>query len=107
MTVFYEWDVELQTTVDAEEHEIGEVLDHRFQASYQRVKDFINATVPDEGCEFVAVLIRTDDDNRAWAYVQDGKLPEYFLDAYNSEYRKVPKKFHDEVAKVEEKKNDG
>jgi len=101
MTVFYEWDCELQTTVHTEEHEAGEVLDHRFQASYQRVKDYIESTIPDEGCVFVAVLVRTDDDNRAWAYVEDGKLPEYFLDAYSSEYRKVPKQFHIEVAKAE------
>jgi hypothetical protein len=101
MTVIYEWDCELQTTVDSEEHEVGEVLDHRFKASYQSAKDFIDTTVPDEGCKFVAVLVRTDDDKRAWAYVEDGKLPEYFLDAYDSEYRRVPKAFHAEVAKAE------
>jgi len=102
MTVWYEWDCELQTVVDSEEHEAGEVLDHRFQASYQRVKDYIETTVPDEGCKFVAVLVLTDDNNRAWAYVEDGKLPEFFLDAYNSEYRKVPKMFHAEVAKAKD-----
>lgn len=102
MTVRYEWDCELQA-VETPDQEC-EVIDHRFYSfysSYKRIKEYIEATTPDEGFKFVAVLVRTDDDHRAWAYVEDGKLPEFFLDAYNSEYRRVPKMFHVEVAKAE------
>jgi len=97
----YEWDCELHTEGELKD---SEVLSHSYLTDYRRVKEFIDAAVPDEGCEFVAVLVRTDDDNKAWAYVQDGQLPKFFLDAYNSEYRKVPKKFHAEVARVEGEK---
>ena len=104
MTISYEWDCELHREL----HTAGEPselqMPFSYTTDYRRVKEFIEATIPDKDCEFVAVLVRTDDDNRAWAYVEDGKLPEFFLDAYNSEYRKVPKKFHDEVAKVEGEK---
>jgi len=37
--------------------------------------------------------------DRLWAYIKDGKLPEFFNDAYgNSTSHRVPKRFHKEVA---------
>jgi hypothetical protein len=35
---------------------------------------------------------------RSWAYIEDGKLPEYFTDAYGEETAKVPAKYHREIA---------
>lgn len=39
--------------------------------------------------------------DRLWAYVKDGKLPECFSDAHNHELpaMKVPQRFHQEFAK--------
>lgn len=36
---------------------------------------------------------------RTWAYVEDGKLPEYFSNSSDQEESKVPKRFHKELAK--------
>lgn len=33
-------------------------------------------------------------DGRSWAYIVDGKLPEYFTDAYDDQTAKVPQKYH-------------
>jgi hypothetical protein len=45
------------------------------------------------------VLVRDDDHSRGWAYVENGKLPEYITDAYGRNIVKVPNKFHNELKK--------
>lgn len=98
MTVYYEWDVE-----EVDEHD--DVQDHYHTDSYASAKA-IHAAVPGEGTNMTSriVLIRDDDNTRtgqrAWAYLEDGKLPEYFEDAHGVEVAKVPKRFHEEVARA-------
>ena len=97
MTTTYEWDVEEQTAEDSDENEAGEVLDHLFCTSYAEAKRQA-ARPASEGCKFVIVLVRDADDGRSWAYMEDGKLPTHFCDAYQSPVAKVPQRFHKEVA---------
>lgn len=97
--VDYEWVVELCTAVESEAHEENEVLDLSFCTSYKEALE--DATLePEEGFKNVIVLVRTDAKGRAWAYLEDGKLPTHFSDAYGCDVAKVPEKFHKEVAKV-------
>ena len=91
MTVYYEWDVE---TVTKDEFE--DIENHAHQKSYADCVAFA-ATEPPEGFFYRIVLVRDDDDRRAWAYLKDGKLPEYFSDADGRDYRKAPKRFVLEV----------
>lgn len=35
---------------------------------------------------------------RAWVYLDGSKLPEWFTDGNGCDYRKVPQRFHREVA---------
>lgn len=37
-------------------------------------------------------------EERTWAYVKDGQLPEYFSDAFGALVHLVPKRFHKELA---------
>lgn len=97
-SVGYEWDVEIVADGDTVEHEDGEVLEHDHCGSYAEAKRKA-AETPPEGCRYVIVLVRDDDKCRAWAYLEDGKLPETFTDGLGHEYRQVPKRFVDEVAK--------
>jgi len=97
MTVYYEWDVE-------EIDENDDIQDHYHCDSYASAKA-INEAVPAEGTSMTSciVLVRDDDNTRtgcrSWAYLEDGKLPEYFEDAHGVEIAKVPKRFHAEIAK--------
>lgn len=57
--------------------------------------------MPNE-CREVAVVCddySTHPMLRSWAYIKDGLLPEYFEDAGGLDTRKVPKKYHKELAK--------
>lgn len=96
MTVYYEWDVE-----EVDEHE--DVQHHNHTSSYAEAKAI--AATPDEaGMTSRIVLVRDDDSTRtgcrAWAYMEDGELPEWFEDASGVEIAKVPKRFHAEVARL-------
>lgn len=97
MTVYYEWDVE-----EVDEHD--DIIDHHHTDSYAKAKA-INETPSDEGITSRIVLVRDDDNTRtgcrAWAYMEGSELPEYFEDANGVEVAKVPKRFHDEVARNE------
>lgn len=98
MTVRYEWDVETVADGDSAENEDGEILDHNHCESYAEARRIADME-PEDGTRHVIVLVRDDDEGRSWAYLdEDGKLPEYFEDAYNQPVRKVAKKFHEEVA---------
>lgn len=99
LSLVYEWDVELVAAVDTPDLEEGEVVEHLFQSSYRDCVKAAAGKAP-EGLKYVSVLVRDDDDRRAWAYIEDGVLPEVFTDADGSDYKRVPKKFHDEVVRV-------
>lgn len=92
----YEWDVE---TVDAH----GDIEDHDHTASCD--KHCVEAALDKTGRTRL-VLVRDDFNkegeqvDRHWAYVIDGKLPEYFEDAYQRRTCKVPRQYHRELAKA-------
>jgi hypothetical protein len=104
MTVYYEWDVEEVAEADMtscnQDFAKDDVMEHWHQTSYKDCLAFIANTQPELNTRYDIVLVRDDDDRRAWAYIQDdGTLPEYFCDADGHEYKKVPKRFHEEVKK--------
>ncbi len=80
MQTYYEWDKER-----IDEH--GDIIDHDFADA---LKDLKNR-------EGILVLVRDDPHGRSWAYVEDGKLPEYFVDAFGNQTAKVPQRFHKEL----------
>ncbi len=98
-TVFYEWDVEEVTDVESERYEEGEVIEHWHQESYADCQHLTAQKAP-SGMRFEIVLVCNTFDDRSWAYVENGKLPKYFENAYQNKTRKVPKRFHDELAKA-------
>ena len=101
MTVKYEWDVETQAVGDSDANEHGDILEHEFCDSYAEALRTIAAFPAESGERRIIVLVRDDDVCRAWAYMEEpGVLPEFFADAYGNEDAKVPKSFHDEVAKA-------
>lgn len=89
MTVTYEWDVETWGAEECLEHNHDDRLNERMRKA---LADTSNG-------ETRLVLVRDDDTGRAWAYVKDGALPEYFTDAYECETTVVPKRFHEELAR--------
>lgn len=98
--VEYEWDVEEVTAVDSEQYEKGEVLDHWHWDTYSDCVKFVTRHKAPEGMEYHICIVRDDDAGRSWAYLNaDGTLPENFLDAFDRYAAKVPKRFHQEVAK--------
>lgn len=91
----YEWDVEVYT-----DDEYQDIEDHLFQSDYAGCVKEMQAETP-EGMKKRVVLVRDDDSRnggRSWAYMENGKLPEYFEDAYGVKTAKVPKRFHQEVS---------
>mgnify|MGYP001618257199 CR=1 FL=1 len=96
MTVHYEWDVELvRTYADGD----NDVVDHNFFSTYLGCKWYVNKKKLDPSYSLEIVLVCDDDNGRSWAYMEDGKLPEYFQDAYQNDVCKVPVRFHNEVLK--------
>lgn len=104
MPVAYEWDVETQVTYD-DRNDIDsmDVLDHQHVNSYKEAK-LVAAGTPEPHEEGTVthhiVLVRDDDEGRAWAYLEDGVLPEFFMDADGKNTTRVPKRFHEEVARA-------
>ena len=96
MTVIYEWDVE---TVQTYEDGDNDVLDHYHTETYADAVRYTAAQPPESGISYKIVLVRDDDDRRSWAYVEDGKLPDWCSDAYEHHWGRVPKRFHKEVAR--------
>lgn len=99
MTVYYEWDCEEVSASDTAEKEKGEVIEHYHSATYKEALA-LSLTTPPAGSEWSIVLVRDDDDRRAWANMHDGEngtLPEWFIDGDGIDYRKVPKRFFKEV----------
>lgn len=84
----YEWDYE---TLD----ENGDIMEHDHA---DRLSDFSESQktdtlvlVMDEGKENSGI------ESRSWAYVKDGKLPDFFSDAFQRPVSKVPERFHKEL----------
>ena len=92
MTVYYEWDVE-----EVDQH--GDIQDHNHSETYAEAKKFYAMPPGNPGMTSRIVLVRDDDKCRAWAYMENGTLPEHFEDANGVEVAKVPKRFHDEVSR--------
>ena len=87
--VIYEWCYE---TID----EYGDIIDNDHA---DKLSEFNEERKTEQLC--LVQNIGDDDnglDDRHWAYVKDGKLPEFFADAMG-EFTgyKVPQKFHAEL----------
>ena len=97
MKINYEWDVE---TVD----EFGDIQDHDHS---ETLRDYhLEVEAPNR-----LVLVRdsyTDYGlDRSWAYVEDGKLPSHFEDAYGQKIRRIPKRFQFEMDRlIKQKRGD-
>lgn len=100
MTVTYEWDCETVANGDSPDFEDGEVIDHAHGASLAEVKKWAESNPPEAGFRHEFVLVRDDDEGRSWAYIEAGKLPEYFTDADGADGAKLPQRFIKEVAKA-------
>jgi|TARA_R110000824_G_C14664366_1_gene618227 hypothetical protein len=81
MAVIYEWVIE---TID--EHGDIQDVDH--------ADSFPSDVTPVEPWVSVDVALRREDDDSLWsyAYVENGKLPEFFEHG-----QRVPKRFHREI----------
>lgn len=88
--VFYEWTTE---TIDAD----GDIVDSGF---FDKLSDISK----DDFESNDVGLVRNEGDeanglkDKFWAYIKDGKLPEYFVDGGGHEISiKVPQKYHKEL----------
>lgn len=83
--------------------EAGDIYDHNFaNKAIDALKNVLQGSEDSRIC-FRLVLVRNvidkfgDLEERSWAYVEDGKLPEYFLDAFDKQTIKVPLRFITEL----------
>lgn len=100
MAVYYEWDCEEVSDIEQEGYAVDDIIEHYHSRTYKEALA-ISQTTPPEGSRWDIVLVRDDDDRRAWAYMmdgEDGNPPEWFCDADGREYKRVPKRFFNEVA---------
>ena len=105
MAVFYEWDCEEVSDIDQPGFDKDDVIEHWHSRTYKEALA-MSKTEPTEGSRWDIVLVRDDDDRRAWAYMSDGEngtLPEWFCDADGLEYKRVPKRFFNEVTHAHRK----
>lgn len=99
-SVRYEWDVE--TWIEYHDG-LDDVLEHNHAERVADLLDCLHAPKPDpegEGTILARLVLVRDEldvwncvEERTWAYVEDGKLPETFQDGH-----KVPVRFHRELA---------
>lgn len=83
MNTTYEWDIE---TMDGDD-----IVDHNHSDRIPCAPLLENE---------VLVLVRDNrDDGRLWAYVIDGKLSPWMMDAYENEVRPTPQRYLKEFAK--------
>ena len=91
---FYEWDIETWVGEDIEDHHHEDVISRLPSLEANQKLVLVRDTFVHESLEL-----------RLWAYVVDGKLPEFFSDigayGYEETGYKVPKRFHAELAKSE------
>lgn len=100
MAVYYKWVVE--TVREYADDGGNDIIDTCGQVSYAEAVKVASEPCEGADCHFEIVLVRDDDDRRSWAYMEDGKLQEYAEDAYGTNWGKIPKKYHVEVAKFSE-----
>jgi hypothetical protein len=106
--VHYEWDAE-QVNITDIDPETGEPYNDVQDHNHNDI-DTVLSEIAEEGCRVDVVLVRNvgnEDDglvDRQWAYVEDGKLPEFFEDAYQKPLCRVPQKFHVELRRALERK---
>ena len=86
----YEWDVE---TLD----EFGDIEDHNHS---EKLRPYHLDLEPSQRLVLVCDHWEGGWMYRSWAYVVDGELPEHLVDAYDTEIRRVPQRFHKELAKM-------
>ena len=90
----YEWTVEFLEEDDIVDSFFGDTLQEALR----------HAGDTPAGCAKRIGVVRDRFDSaeslvcRSWAYMEDGKLPERFVDAYGREIAKVPARFCKEVA---------
>ncbi len=100
MTVQYEWDCETVANGDSTNFEDGEVIDHAHGASFKDVAAWSAANPCEPGFRHMIALVRDDDEGRSWAYVEDGRLPEFFTDADGADAARIPQRFVREVVRA-------
>ena len=93
----YEWDCETVCK------EYGDILDHSHSDECLGLPDYETEKEFDRLVLVKNVYRNWDLAERTWAYVEDGKLPEYFSNSSYQEESKVPQRFHKELARVTKK----
>lgn len=94
--VEYEWVVETLESLD----EDADIIAVEHWMTYARAVNWANEMV--EGHYRIGLVRDTDRGGyhcRSWAYITDGKLPEFFTDACGWRTSDVPQRFHREVAR--------
>lgn len=87
-TMTYEW-IE-------EELKDGEIVDVMHLDGAPVISD-------DDDTDWALVCDDWEKDVKSWAYVKNGKLPEFFLNAFNDPVKKVPTRYINEFNKAQEK----
>lgn len=97
MPVRYEWDVESLEGEDVLDH------DHRDTFAEAIAAEKISQNFR-ETTRICLVRDIWDYDHglqeRTWAYLEDGKLPEHFEDSGGRMSSRVPQRFHQEISKI-------
>jgi hypothetical protein len=100
MPAYYEWTVEL---IEDYRDGCNDIVDSNHFDTYADAKRYADSlTVPyshyiDIGVERRMYNADGDLISTAWAYIEDGKLPAFFEDAYGRVAVKVPARFHKEL----------
>jgi hypothetical protein len=85
MSVHYEWVIE---ELDGPDSDDVEIVDVTHADTYVGALKFAGQH------EHARIaLVRDTDRERAWAYIEDGRLPEYCEDAFSRRVARVPLRF--------------
>lgn len=101
MSVVYEWRLETRTSYEDED----EIIDTYADELPILIQMALEGDL-EEGEFYRICLVRdrldkfTSVEERFWAYVKGGNLPELFEDAFGLEASKVPKQYHEEFKKA-------
>ena len=88
--VTYEWDLEKgHWDHEVDGSLIWECDDHDHRDAFPGI--------PTDGRRLVLVRDDWRTGERSWAYVDGGRLPKYFENAYGEKTSKVPARFHSEL----------
>lgn len=101
MIIRYEWTVEvIRDYGDGVEDIIESDFFDTFAKAKQNslincnpVHEYVQIGLVRQVFDSVDTLLST-----SWAYITDGKLPEYLTDSSNRQIRKIPIRFHKEIA---------